>query len=98
MKRRSFLADRRGILAVIFVGVVTIMVATGTWLIAMLVASTFVDTFGAQATGAMTVSLGDTVRNQGAVIVVIIDVGMIVWMVVSAFARPGESQEDRILS
>lgn len=67
------------------------MIATITWLVAMLVTGEFIDTFSAQATNPYTVSLGETVRNQGAIVVVIIDIGMIVWMGISAFKR--ESQE-----
>ena len=85
------LKDNTGIFWVIMVGTITIMVATFTWLIAMLVTSTFIDAFSTQAVGPYTVSLGQTVRTQGSIIVVIIDAGMVIWMGISAFRK--ESQE-----
>ena len=89
---QRFIKDQRGIFWVILVGTITIMVATGVWLIAMLVTGSFVTLFGAQATGPYTLQFGESVQTQGAIVVVIIDVGMVVWMTVSAFRR--ESQED----
>jgi uncharacterized protein HemY len=67
------------------------MVATVTWLIVMLITNTFIDTFSLQATGPYTIELGESSRLQGSVVVVIIDVGMIVWMAISAFIK--ERQE-----
>ena len=67
------------------------MIATGVWLIAMLVTGQFIDTFSMQAVGPYTIQLGETVRSEGAVIIVIIDAGMIIWMAVSSFRK--ESQE-----
>ena len=90
-KLRSFRDNRSGIFWVIFVGVATIMVATVTWLVVMLIAGKFIDVFGAQAAGPMTLQLGETEFLQGSVVVVIIDVGMVVWMFVSAFIK--ERQE-----
>ena len=89
--KRNLIKDQRGIMWVMFVGVTTMIVATTTWLVAMLVTSNFIDIFGAQATGPMTLSLGETVRTQGSILVIIIDAGMIAWMVVSAFIK--ERQE-----
>ena len=92
---KHFLNDKCGIFWVIFVGVTTIMVATVTWLIAMLVTNQFMDIFELQGIQQSTIDLGETVRTQGAVVVVIVDIGMVVWMTVSAFRR--ESQEDQML-
>lgn len=86
-----FTRNQHAIFWVIFVGVTTIMVATVTWLVAMLITGQFVDSFTLTATTPYTAEFGETVRNQGAVVIVIIDVGMIVWMAVSAFKR--ERQE-----
>ena len=88
---KSFRKDNRGIFWVIFVGITTIMVATATWLIAMLVTSRFIDIFGAMPVTPEAISLGEMVRTQGAAVVVVIDVGMIIWMFVSSFIR--ERQE-----
>jgi hypothetical protein len=88
---KRFLKDNRGIFWVILVGTATIMIATVSWLVAVLVTSSFIDTMSTQATGPYTISLGETVRTQGAVVIVIIDAGMILWMFISAFIK--ERQE-----
>ncbi len=85
------LKNNQGIFWVIMVGTIVILVSTLTWLIAMLVTSDFIDIFSTQATGPFTVSFGESIRNQGAYVVAVIDIGMIVWMAVSAFKK--ESQE-----
>jgi hypothetical protein len=76
------------------VGVSTILIATIMWVIAMLVTNTFVDTFSLQASSAYALEYGEVVRTQGAAVVVIVDVGMIIWMMISAFRR--ETQEDML--
>ena len=91
MTLMRFLKDNRAVFWVIMVGTITIIVSTFTWLIVMLVTSNFIDLFSIQAVGPYTVSYGKTVQTQGAIIVVIIDVGMIIWMLISAFRK--ESQE-----
>ena len=91
---RSFKQNRQGIIGPIIIGTVTIMLATGTWLIAMLITGNFVDTFSQMAVGPYTIELGESVRTQGAIVIVIIDVGMVIWMAVSAFRK--ESQESPI--
>lgn len=90
MKR--FRSDQKAIFWVIYVGVSTMLIATTIWLIAMLVTGSFIDLFSTQATGPYTVEFGEAVRTQGSATVVIVDVGMIVWMAVSAFRK--ERQED----
>ena len=89
---KQFLNNNSGIFWVIFVGVTTIMVATVTWLIAMLVTNQFIDIYTLQGIEQSTIDLGETMRTQGAAVVVVVDVGMIVWMTVSAFRK--ERQED----
>jgi hypothetical protein len=71
------------------------MVATVTWLIAMLVTSQFINIYDTMNIQQSTIDLGETIRTQGAAVVVIIDVGMVVWMAVSAFRK--ESQEDQMM-
>ena len=85
MKR--LIGNQSGIFWVIFVGVTTIMVATVTWLIAMLVTNQFMDIYTLMGISQSTIDLGETVRTQGAVVVVVVDVGMVVWMTVSAFRK-----------
>ena len=92
---KQFLNNKSGIFWVIFVGITTIMISTVTWLIVMLVTNQFMDIFELQGVQQSTIDLGETVRTQGAIVVVIIDIGMVVWMAVSAFRK--ESQEDQML-
>jgi hypothetical protein len=89
---KQFLNNQSGIFWVIFVGVTTIMIATVTWLIAMLVTNQFIDIYTAQGISQTAIDLGETMRTEGAFVVVIVDIGMVVWMTVSAFRK--ESQED----
>lgn len=86
-----FLKDKRGIFWVILVGTLTMMVATGVWLIAMLITGAFITTFSTQAIGPYTQQFGENVRTQGAYVVVVVNVGMVIWMAVSAFIK--ERQE-----
>jgi len=88
---KGFLKSNKAIFWVIFVGVVTMTIATATWLVAMVITGAFVDSMTAHATSSYTVNFGETVRNQGAIVVVLIDVGMLVWMGISAFRK--ETQE-----
>ena len=87
----SLLHDNKGIFWQITVGTIVIMIATLTWLVIMLVMNSFITIFDQTATSTYAIQFGETEKIQGSIVIVIIDVGMIVWMFVSAFRK--ESQE-----
>jgi hypothetical protein len=83
--------DTRGIFWVITIGVTVILTSDIIWVIVMLVANHFFDAFAPLATGPMTIYLGETSILMGSAVIAVINIGMIVWMAVSAFKH--EDQE-----
>lgn len=91
-KLRDFKNDTRGIFMVAVVGVIAMIVVPIVWLVCIAVTQNFVGTFGAQAHG-ITMQLGQQSLLVGDATVVVIEVGLIVWIVVSAFKK--ETQESQ---
>ena len=92
-KIKDFKNNKRGVFWTMFVGVAVIFIATITWLVMIIVATQFVDTFSVFASP-IAVSLGDTSILQGSIVIAVIDIGIVIWMIISAFKR--ESQEDAL--
>ena len=91
LKLKEFRENRQGAFWVIIMGVITIIVATMTWLVIIVVSRTFVNTFSALSASPVTIQLGQSSLISGSIVVVVIDVGMVVWMLVSAFKREDQT-------
>ena len=91
-KLKDFKENRSGIFWNLVIGVVVMIVATLVWLVAIIVTQQFTSVFDAlSTTHNSTIALGETLKTQGAAVIVVIDVGMVIWILISAFRI--ESQE-----
>jgi phosphotransferase system glucose/maltose/N-acetylglucosamine-specific IIC component len=91
LKLKEFANDTRGIFNVVFVAVATLLVATIAWVVIIAVTQNFVTTFSGMATNSLTPQLGQTSILMGSITIVVVWVGLIAWMILSAFKK--ESQE-----
>jgi hypothetical protein len=89
-KLRDFRSDERGIFMVAVVGVIAMILVPIVWLVCISVSQNFVTTFSAQA-DPIAIGLGNQSLLIGDAVVVVLEVGLIVWIITSAFKR--ETQE-----
>ena len=96
-KLRSFKNDQRGIFWTVTIGICIILLTTITWGFVMLITTNFVSAFGNITTDANTLYLGSQSIMAGNIVVVVIDVGVAVWMLVTAFKNENQEIPDYML-
>jgi hypothetical protein len=91
-KLKEFKEDTKANFWVSMIGTIMIIVCTLTWLVVIVVSQNFVDAFALlPGVSSDTLALGNTQLIMGSAVIVIIDVGLMIWIAVSAFRK--ETQE-----
>jgi hypothetical protein len=89
---RDFNSNKSGIFWVVFVAVAALLLATVAWVVCIVITQNFFTSFSAlPLTSPITIQLGANSILAGSITIVVIWIGLISWMILSAFKK--ESQE-----
>jgi hypothetical protein len=87
---KEFKDNKSGVFWVLTVGITTILIVDILWGFLMLVLNHFLDAFLPLSTMTFTTYLGETSVLMGNITVLVINIGMIAWMVISAFKHENQ--------
>lgn len=93
-KLSDFKNNKSGIFWVVSIAIITLIVADASWVVLMIATSQFVDLFGAMSANMTVLQLGENSKLFGTLTIVVINIGVIVWMITSAFRKETQESDD----
>jgi hypothetical protein len=97
LNRRNLAKNKNGLFLTAVIIIITLMVSDILWLVLIVVQNNFLDTWlnpswSNHSSNTHEVVLADMLRNQGAIVIVAINIGLVVLLIIAAWKR--ETQDE----